>query len=622
MCWQLLELYSACRCLYYQHTIDRCASYGRPGHSIEHRTIFVGYACSAHSGFSRGAWGASGAINEKSQASTPPAQQPYDNSLEILSAIDPKDSDNEGEDNFSDNESILSSNSAPSTSLTVPVETYQEAIEALFRDILNDFNLRYLWPQVVRISSRRDLAEREISRLLKRFSVDLKKAAETRLHQNAAKLVRTARLNIAQRIVICHAAELDPFDQPDACTPVRLPEDEEIVDEERERSDEERNIVYERVHEFIFQGAAFEQFTLAMKLHVAKSSVPEKSALRLYSLRQCFEVLVSRIWGSPARPTLSRLSWSCRCGQTGHDAYLEKREGALEELETLLQNYKEKTLEMARSIAPADSSSTGNASHFVSKMKSVLSISLRRQGSRNLPKHQQDTDKGSMPGEACLITSNKEPSSLDPQHRFLLICAPFMQRATKAHQPDVCMIHSDRDLFKALRRTYSKCRKGYRWRWFRRVASIEFVKFEFFLSELVNIQQCPSLPGRQDRAEYDFEQVDLDPPIGPNLLSHLFENPDHAEVLPVLFNRIPKKMRKRLSACPRKGSSTGWGISFVESLDTFAVFLCGCIGFTLSLVAAVVYTVIMGDIQGGFAIGAFLLAFVLFCGGCLHSLPI
>ncbi|KAF4785225.1 hypothetical protein HER10_EVM0003955 [Colletotrichum scovillei] len=49
MCYQLVELYSACRCLYYQHAIDRCAAYGRPGHSIQNRTILVGYACHAHS---------------------------------------------------------------------------------------------------------------------------------------------------------------------------------------------------------------------------------------------------------------------------------------------------------------------------------------------------------------------------------------------------------------------------------------------------------------------------------------------------------------------------------------------------------------------------------------------
>ncbi|KAJ6440338.1 hypothetical protein O9K51_06128 [Purpureocillium lavendulum] len=49
MCYQLVELYSACRCLYYQHAIDRCASYGRRGHGIQQRTIYVGYACTAHS---------------------------------------------------------------------------------------------------------------------------------------------------------------------------------------------------------------------------------------------------------------------------------------------------------------------------------------------------------------------------------------------------------------------------------------------------------------------------------------------------------------------------------------------------------------------------------------------
>ena len=46
MCFQLVELYAQCRCLYYQHAVDRCASYGR--HNIQKRTILVGYACSEH----------------------------------------------------------------------------------------------------------------------------------------------------------------------------------------------------------------------------------------------------------------------------------------------------------------------------------------------------------------------------------------------------------------------------------------------------------------------------------------------------------------------------------------------------------------------------------------------
>lgn len=49
MCYQVLELYSACRCLYYQHAVDRCPKYGSRGHGIKQRTILVGYACMDHS---------------------------------------------------------------------------------------------------------------------------------------------------------------------------------------------------------------------------------------------------------------------------------------------------------------------------------------------------------------------------------------------------------------------------------------------------------------------------------------------------------------------------------------------------------------------------------------------
>ncbi|KAH8900699.1 hypothetical protein GQ53DRAFT_130334 [Thozetella sp. PMI_491] len=47
MCYHVVELYAACRCLYYQHPIDRCASYGC--HPVQRRTILVGYSCAEHS---------------------------------------------------------------------------------------------------------------------------------------------------------------------------------------------------------------------------------------------------------------------------------------------------------------------------------------------------------------------------------------------------------------------------------------------------------------------------------------------------------------------------------------------------------------------------------------------
>ena len=47
--YQIIEVYSACRCVYYQHPVDRGPFYGRPGAHITKRIILVGYNCSNHS---------------------------------------------------------------------------------------------------------------------------------------------------------------------------------------------------------------------------------------------------------------------------------------------------------------------------------------------------------------------------------------------------------------------------------------------------------------------------------------------------------------------------------------------------------------------------------------------
>jgi hypothetical protein len=48
MCYQLIERYNLCRCLYYQHAVDKCALNGRLGHNVISRTICVGMACAQH----------------------------------------------------------------------------------------------------------------------------------------------------------------------------------------------------------------------------------------------------------------------------------------------------------------------------------------------------------------------------------------------------------------------------------------------------------------------------------------------------------------------------------------------------------------------------------------------
>lgn len=100
---------------------------------------------------------------------------------------------------------------------------------------------------------------------------------------------------------------------------------------------------------------------------------------------------------------------------------------------------------------------------------------------------------------------------------------------------------------------------------------------------------------------------------------HLFEHPQHADVLPILFRKIPKKLHDKLEPCPVKGSAVGWGVQFVEGMDWFVVFVCGCVGFASALVLAVVWSAVRGDFQGGFAIAGFMLAFLGFCLGVART---
>ncbi|KAL8785702.1 MAG: hypothetical protein Q9195_008525 [Heterodermia aff. obscurata] len=49
MCIQVVERYTACRCVYYRHALDPCPSYKRRGHRTVVREVSVGHKCSEHS---------------------------------------------------------------------------------------------------------------------------------------------------------------------------------------------------------------------------------------------------------------------------------------------------------------------------------------------------------------------------------------------------------------------------------------------------------------------------------------------------------------------------------------------------------------------------------------------
>lgn len=54
MCYQVVELYSVCRCLHYRHAVDPCQAYKQHRHTTQEKPVLVGYVCFEHSYWGEG----------------------------------------------------------------------------------------------------------------------------------------------------------------------------------------------------------------------------------------------------------------------------------------------------------------------------------------------------------------------------------------------------------------------------------------------------------------------------------------------------------------------------------------------------------------------------------------
>lgn len=147
-------------------------------------------------------------------------------------------------------------------------------------------------------------------------------------------------------------------------------------------------------------------------------------------------------------------------------------------------------------------------------------------------------------------------------------------------------------------------------------------QLKLYHGQLVDINDLNSITPETLKDEYDYQPIPAEtiPPIRPNLLMHFFLHPDHAASRPVLLPSIPKRKRDKLEPCPIKGSSVGWGLDVVTGPNELKILLYGLVGCSLSMVFGIVWSVVISDIQGGFGVTGFMLAFFSFLVGSLKAL--
>lgn len=314
MCFQLIELYSACHCLYYQRAVDRCASYGRPGHNVEQRAIYVGYACASHADRKI-------ATDDAVTTESIPPSQAHDEPKPDHS--DPDD----GGDVIScfEEASVFSANTHASTSATDLGDIQVRSLaDALFKDLLHDPVLCHLWPQILRLSKSRTRAKVSIERLLRRYAFDLRQHASTQIERDAARLVRWARLDIAQRLTEAHLLE-NPNEEPAELfhttgPHVQLEPEEEVDNFYIDVNELAARVKYESARGVLFETETFETFKSNVKTFVRlkKPSFTRKpwyGGAVAYLGRQIHWFIGSYL-EPPLPHSTARVRWTCVSAST------------------------------------------------------------------------------------------------------------------------------------------------------------------------------------------------------------------------------------------------------------------------------------------------------------------
>ncbi|KAL8948379.1 MAG: hypothetical protein Q9222_005435 [Ikaeria aurantiellina] len=133
--------------------------------------------------------------------------------------------------------------------------------------------------------------------------------------------------------------------------------------------------------------------------------------------------------------------------------------------------------------------------------------------------------------------------------------------------------------------------------------------FKLHPKDLVDVRKAPDMPPQARQDEYQYQPSDLLPPVGENLMTHLFHHPHDGNEKAITFLRSPKKRKQKLAICPQKGTNVGWGIHLVEGWAMTKIWLLAlAMLFSSSLIFAVSWSVLQHDVQGAFGVASYCIA--------------
>jgi hypothetical protein len=305
-----------------------------------------------------------------------------------------------------------------------------------------------------------------------------------------------------------------------------------------------------------------------------------------------------------------RIRWTCRCGKELYDDYKELVPGAVADLEQpFIRHFN----------TPASLSGREPV-----QGRGLPAISIRLVNTmRGLCKPFKDGIAQSLPvtrpmnGTPHLNMPNRKPL-------FLLLCTHLgLGRGAQLVQGDTEDTASDQDLFLRVKFLYDAKQGRSRMKRFftlQKFQEIRFVHFELLHNDIVNGLTNVPRSFWPDSLAYDFDLslCKTHPPIAPNVLRHLFENPSHADPLVFLTKIIPRKREEELRICQIARYAEGWGLYLVPGVNWAQVSMVALLFLLLSLVFGVIWGVLR-NFSEGFQFASCLMVLITFAAGSVHG---
>ncbi|KAF1959671.1 hypothetical protein CC80DRAFT_466719 [Byssothecium circinans] len=323
---------------------------------------------------------------------------------------------------------------------------------------------------------------------------------------------------------------------------------------------------------------------------------------------------MTNVQPSPPAPRCTRVWFICSCGQAIYDDYAEVTLGGVGKKQKLLR------ILSIRGRYYKTTSSNTETRGIMNMFKGLFTSYNAPIENTSLPRQQRRSSNAGVKSQNICTT---HPLSDPDGHRYIHWCIPWTRYTMRMHSLQTCQIYSDFDFFTALKARYGNSKSRFRhFLSLKKPISLRFVKFQLYHKQLVDIHEAANIPPESRKDEYEYLPMPTEtiPPVGSNLLMHFFTHPNDAASRPVLLPSIPKRKRDKLEPCPVRGSSVGWGIDITTGTNELKLFLLGLLACMGSLLFGVVWTVNMGDIQGGFGAAGFMFALLGFTVASLKAL--